>query len=139
MSTLQRPAGPARTASSSSFAEAFDKARHKLNKEFGKELEAELEQLSLGDDSTPDLSDSESSPASPGSLASDSGAGTPALTNPGTPLTAPLTPLVDPDVAEDFAFAFDIDGVLIRGGNPIPEAIEAMKVLNGENQYGVKV
>ncbi|KLU83720.1 hypothetical protein MAPG_02771 [Magnaporthiopsis poae ATCC 64411] len=139
MSTLQRPAGPARTASSSSFAEAFDKARHKLDKELDRELEAELEQLSLDDDSTPDLSDSESSPASPGSLASDSGAATPTLASPGTPLTAPLTPLVDPDVAEDFAFAFDIDGVLIRGGNPIPEAIEAMKVLNGENQYGVKV
>ncbi|POS84037.1 hypothetical protein EPUL_005448 [Erysiphe pulchra] len=38
-----------------------------------------------------------------------------------------------------FAFAFDIDGVLIRGGRPIPEAIEAMKVLNGKNEYGVKV
>ncbi|KAL8414539.1 hypothetical protein RB594_005683 [Gaeumannomyces avenae] len=135
MSTLQRPAAPARTVSSSSFAEAFDKARHKLDKE----LKTELKQLSLNDDSTPDLSDSESTPASPGSLASDSGVGTPTLASPGTPLTAALTPLVDPDVTEDFAFAFDIDGVLIRGGNPIPEAIEAMKVLNGENQYGVKV
>ncbi|POS87948.1 HAD-superfamily hydrolase [Erysiphe pulchra] len=38
--------------------------------------------------------------------------------------------------ADTFAFAFDIDGVLIRGGRPIPEAIEAMKVLNGENEYG---
>jgi ribonucleotide monophosphatase NagD (HAD superfamily) len=28
---------------------------------------------------------------------------------------------------------------LIRGGRPIPEAIEAMKVLNGENEYGMKV
>jgi len=42
-------------------------------------------------------------------------------------------------VADDFAFAFDIDGVLIRGGRPIPEAIEAMKVLNGENEFGIKV
>ncbi|POS83759.1 HAD-superfamily hydrolase [Erysiphe pulchra] len=41
--------------------------------------------------------------------------------------------------ADTFAFAFDIDGVLIRGGRPIPEAIEAMKVLNGENEYGIKV
>ena len=40
---------------------------------------------------------------------------------------------------DTFAFAFDIDGVLIRGGRPIPEAIEAMKVLNGQNEYGVKV
>ncbi|EFQ97143.1 hypothetical protein MGYG_00186 [Nannizzia gypsea CBS 118893] len=38
-----------------------------------------------------------------------------------------------------YAFAFDIDGVLIRGGKPIPAAVEALKVLNGENQYGVKV
>lgn len=41
--------------------------------------------------------------------------------------------------ADTFAFAFDIDGVLIRGGRPIPEAIEAMKVLNGQNEYGIKV
>lgn len=38
-----------------------------------------------------------------------------------------------------YAFAFDIDGVLIRGGKPIPAAVEAMKVLNGENQFGIKV
>lgn len=50
---------------------------------------------------------------------------------PGTPTDLPS--------ADTFAFAFDIDGVLVRGGNPIPEAIEAMKVLNGENEYGVKV
>jgi hypothetical protein len=35
--------------------------------------------------------------------------------------------------------AFDIGGVLIRGGNPISEAIEAMKVLNGENELGVRI
>lgn len=54
---------------------------------------------------------------------------------PGTPITTP------PEVpsADTFAFAFDIDGVLIRGGRPIPEAVEAMRVLNGENEYGVKV
>ena len=45
----------------------------------------------------------------------------------------------DIPTADSFAFAFDIDGVLIRGGRPIPEAIEAMKVLNGENEYGMKV
>jgi hypothetical protein len=38
-----------------------------------------------------------------------------------------------------YAFAFDIDGVLIRGGKPIPAAVEAMKQLNGENEYGIKV
>ncbi|KAK2746459.1 hypothetical protein FQN57_003085 [Myotisia sp. PD_48] len=38
-----------------------------------------------------------------------------------------------------YAFAFDIDGVLVRGGKAIPAAVEALKVLNGENEYGVKV
>ncbi|QIW95461.1 hypothetical protein AMS68_000979 [Peltaster fructicola] len=42
-------------------------------------------------------------------------------------------------VTDKYAFAFDIDGVLIRGGRPIPEAIEAMKWLNGDNPYGVTV
>ncbi|PYI10296.1 putative phosphatase [Aspergillus sclerotiicarbonarius CBS 121057] len=41
--------------------------------------------------------------------------------------------------ADDFALAFDIDGVLIRGGEPIPEAGAALKYINGENPYGVKV
>ena len=40
---------------------------------------------------------------------------------------------------DKFAFAFDIDGVLIKGGSVIPEAVEAMKVLNGQNEYGIKV
>ncbi|KAF2686770.1 HAD-superfamily hydrolase [Lentithecium fluviatile CBS 122367] len=53
---------------------------------------------------------------------------------PGTPPTP-----TDTIVTDKYAFAFDIDGVLIRGGRPIPEAIEAMKVLNGENEYGIKV
>lgn len=38
-----------------------------------------------------------------------------------------------------YAYAFDIDGVLVRGGKPIPAAVEALKVLNGENEYGIKV
>jgi len=53
----------------------------------------------------------------------------------------PSTP-ISPDeseTADTFAFAFDIDGVLIRGGRPIPEAIEAMQVLLGRNEYGIKV
>ncbi|TVY48504.1 Uncharacterized protein LOCC1_G001225 [Lachnellula occidentalis] len=53
---------------------------------------------------------------------------------PGSPVTPPEAPSAD-----EFAFAFDIDGVLVRGGKPIPEAIEAMKVLNGENEYGMKI
>lgn len=40
---------------------------------------------------------------------------------------------------DKFAFAFDIDGVLIKGGDVIPEAIEAMRVLNGHNEYNIKV
>lgn len=40
---------------------------------------------------------------------------------------------------DKYAFAFDIDGVLVRGGKPIPAAVEALKVLNGENEYGIKV
>lgn len=53
---------------------------------------------------------------------------------PGTPGTPAET-----NVTDKYAFAFDIDGVLIRGGRPIPEAIEAMKVLNGQNSYGIKM
>ena len=52
--------------------------------------------------------------------------------------TAPSTP-PETSVTDAFAFAFDIDGVLIRGGRPIPEAVEAIKVLNGQNKYGIKV
>ncbi|KAI1467768.1 HAD-superfamily hydrolase [Daldinia caldariorum] len=53
---------------------------------------------------------------------------------------SPISPPIDKElVADSFAFAFDIDGVLVRGGRPIPEAIQAMKVLNGNNKYGIKV
>lgn len=55
-----------------------------------------------------------------------------------TPLSSPRTP-PETIVTDKYAFAFDIDGVLIRGGRPIPEAIEAMKVLNGQNAYGIKI
>ena len=53
-------------------------------------------------------------------------------------IATPDTP-EETSVTDQYAFAFDIDGVLIRGGNPIPEAIEAMRILNGENEYGIKV
>ena len=125
MSRLQRPAGPCRTVSASSFAETFDIARRNLEDKISHEQPA-----------SPDiLSDSE--PASPASLATPQ-AGTPASL--ATPLTDPVTPFnADEEVADNFAFAFDIDGVLVRGGSPIPEAIEAMKMLNGENEYGIRV
>lgn len=38
-----------------------------------------------------------------------------------------------------YAFAFDIDGVLVKGGEPIPQAVQAMKMLNGHNNHGIKV
>lgn len=53
------------------------------------------------------------------------------LESPGTPKESTVT--------DRYAYAFDIDGVLIRGGRPIPEAVEAMKVLNGQNAYGIKM
>jgi len=121
---LRRPALCKRQLSSSSFAEAFDAARQKLN---DLELEAETPASVIDNDPMEALSDSDpgldSAPAS--SLAS--------------PFTTPVTPALDPDVADDFAFAFDIDGVLVRGGQAIPEAVEAMKVLNGENEYGIRI
>ena len=52
--------------------------------------------------------------------------------------STPTAPAVT-STTDQFAFAFDIDGVLIRGGKVIPQAIEAMKILNGQNQYGIKV
>jgi hypothetical protein len=54
-------------------------------------------------------------------------------------LESPISPPLDVTVADSFVFAFDIDGVLVRGGKAIPEAIEAMKVLNGENEFGVQM
>lgn len=54
------------------------------------------------------------------------------------PFSSPSTP-PESSVTDRYAYAFDIDGVLIRGGRPIPEAVEAMKVLNGQNQWGIKV
>ncbi|KAK7990895.1 HAD-superfamily subfamily IIA hydrolase [Apiospora arundinis] len=59
---------------------------------------------------------------------------------PSTPPSEPMSPNETGDlVADSFAFAFDIDGVLIRGGRAIPEAVEAMQVLNGKNEYGIKI
>ncbi|KAL2193312.1 HAD-like domain-containing protein [Corynascus similis CBS 632.67] len=123
----QRPPMCPRQASSSSFADAFDDARRKLD-EMGVQEPGEDEVPSPALSSSSSATD-ESAPFSP----SDESPITPA-----TPMTAPITPMVD-GVADNFAFAFDIDGVLIRGGKPIPEAVEAMRVLNGENEWGIKV
>ena len=129
MSRLQRPPGPNRTASASSFAEAFSIARRNLESQISHEEpvspSAEMSSPELSPTDAPSLSNS--NVITPASLA--------------TPLTEPNTPFngEDVDVADNFAFAFDIDGVLVRGGEPIPEAIEAMKMLNGENEYGIRV
>lgn len=110
-----------RQLSSSGFAEAFDAARNRL-----------VEELDNDEVETPASVDTMSDP---GSLVTDSEPSSSLA----SPITNPVTPAFDPDVADDFAFAFDIDGVLVRGGNAIPEAVEAMKVLNGENEYGIRI
>jgi len=63
----------------------------------------------------------------------DGGASTPPESGPGTPREGSQT------TTDKFAFAFDIDGVLIRGGEVIPAAVQAMKLLNGQNTYNIKV
>lgn len=73
------------------------------------------------------------SPSMPGSpeLASDSSRDSV------TSIATPSSPVSPSSVADSFVFAFDIDGVLVRGGRPIPEAVKAMQVLNGDNEYGI--
>lgn len=122
-SMLQRPGAPLRSKSASSFAETFSFARHKVDKDIKKLGEVDEKPSPGSESAVPGLSDSGDS--TPQSAA--------------TPLTRPVSPIPDQIVADDFAYAFDIDGVLVRGGDPIPEAIEAMKVLNGENEYGIRV
>lgn len=39
----------------------------------------------------------------------------------------------------NYAFAFDIDGVLLKGSDVIPQAPEAMRMLNGDNEYNIRV
>lgn len=124
-----------RQASSSSFAEAFEAARHKLG-------HLTFEDADLGEEnSSASSSPALSSTDSEGPVSSvESLSGTPlSLASPLSTPVSPVSPSGEPNVADNFAFAFDIDGVLIRGGRPIPEAIEAMKVLNGENEFGIQV
>jgi hypothetical protein len=66
-------------------------------------------------------------------LAEASPTSTPSVSGPATPDDVGLA------TTDKYAFAFDIDGVLIKGGKVIPEAIEAMRVLNGQNEFGIKV
>ncbi|KAI0526706.1 HAD-like domain-containing protein [Xylaria bambusicola] len=98
--------------------------------------------LVLGDSDTESPSVTEAAPSlSPASTSAPSSPDIDAVESPITPPDANghVVGGKEPLVADSFAFAFDIDGVLVRGGRPIPEAIEAMKVLNGKNKYGVKI
>lgn len=47
--------------------------------------------------------------------------------------------IIDHERVASYAFAFDIDGVLVRGPDTIPQAAEALRMLNGENKYNIKV
>ncbi|KAH8432853.1 uncharacterized protein LDX57_010483 [Aspergillus melleus] len=39
---------------------------------------------------------------------------------------------------KNMAFAFDIDGVLVHGSNPIQEGKDVLKILNGDNELGIQ-
>lgn len=80
------------------------------------------------------VADSDSMPSSPELASSVS-----SRDSVSSDVPTPISPIDSSAVADSFVFAFDIDGVLVRGGRPIPEAIEAMKVLDGENEYGMKM
>ncbi|KAK4972532.1 hypothetical protein LTR66_011316 [Elasticomyces elasticus] len=60
------------------------------------------------------------------------------LEEPSAPSIIPGTPFRS-TTTDKYAYAFDIDGVLLRGGRPIPEALEAIRMLNGQNSYGIKI
>ncbi|OBA21695.1 HAD-superfamily subfamily IIA hydrolase [Metschnikowia bicuspidata var. bicuspidata NRRL YB-4993] len=47
--------------------------------------------------------------------------------------------VIDHPRVASYAFCFDIDGVILRGPNTIPQAVDAIKMLNGENKYNIKV
>lgn len=56
-----------------------------------------------------------------------------------SPLTKMKKDIIDHPRVASYAFAFDIDGVLVRGPETIPQAPEAIRYLNGENPYNIKV
>lgn len=47
--------------------------------------------------------------------------------------------IIDHPRVASYAFCFDIDGVILRGPTTIPQAIAALKLLNGENKYNITV
>jgi len=118
--------GPSPSFHRGSFTEEIETARTDLSR-----------RLLLGGSQPDTPSITETAPSlSPTASATPS---TPELGGDESPLTPPEGEEEEMLVADSFAFAFDIDGVLVRGGRAIPEAMKAMKVLNGENKYGIKV
>ena len=103
----------ARQLSSSSFAAAFDAARSQITSQGRADDEMEIA-------ASPVVSSSESD----GTVSPDE--------------STPSVPTANTNVEDSFAFAFEIDGVLLRGGRAIKEAVEAMEVLNGDNEFGIK-
>lgn len=47
--------------------------------------------------------------------------------------------VIDHPRVASYAFCFDIDGVILRGPDTIPEASKALKMLGGENKYNITV
>lgn len=47
--------------------------------------------------------------------------------------------IIDHPRVASYAFCFDIDGVLLRGPDTIPVAKDAIRMLNGDNKYNIKV
>ena len=58
------------------------------------------------------------------------------------PLPPSLNPILSPSqlqAAQNLAFVFDIDGVLLHGSRLIPSAAQTLQLLNGSNPYGIKI
>lgn len=47
--------------------------------------------------------------------------------------------VIDHPRVASYAFCFDIDGVLLRGPDTIPEGRDALRLLYGDNKYNIKV
>lgn len=58
---------------------------------------------------------------------------------PSAPAVRTKRSVIDHERVASYAFAFDIDGVIVRGPETIPEAREALRMLNGHNKYNIKV
>lgn len=47
--------------------------------------------------------------------------------------------VIDHPRVASYAFAFDIDGVIVKGPETIPEAKQALRMLDGDNPYNIRV